>query len=84
MEFPHSYVDELVESYIGALINAKMWQTVASQYAHGNIPGPTLDSAQKLHQQALEPLWNAYKQERQIGNSPEQALQILLAKVRNL
>jgi hypothetical protein len=78
----YSHVDDLVEKYIGALISARMWQTIASQYCPAGIAGPTLESARKQHQQALEPLWIEYKKERQRGNSPEASLQMLLSKLR--
>jgi hypothetical protein len=80
----YNYVDELVERYIGTIITAKMWQTIAAQYCSGGIPSPTLDSAHKRHQQALEPLLTEYKKERRLGNNPEQALQTLLAKLRSV
>jgi hypothetical protein len=77
----YDYVDDLVEKYIGAILTARMWQTLASQYCAGGIPSPTIEAAHKRHQQNLEPLWSEYKKQRKLGNSPEVALQILLPKL---
>ncbi len=78
----HSYVDDLVEKFIGALITARMWQTLATQYCPAGIPSPTIEAARKQHQQHLDPLWIEYKKERQQGNGPEVSLQMLLSKIR--
>lgn len=80
----HEYVDELFEKYIDALVRAKTWQTVASQYCRGDIPGQTLSNARKPHQQALDSYLSEYKRARRLGTAPEQALQILRVKMRDL
>jgi hypothetical protein len=76
-----NYIDELVEKFFGAMINAKMWQTIAMDHTE-NIPGPILDNVRKRHQQALEPLWNEYKKQRLLGNDPQAVLRIVLPKLR--
>lgn len=77
-----NYIDELVEKFIGAMINAKMWQTIATDCCTEGIPAPMIDKVRKQHQQALEPAWNEYKKQRLLGNDPELALRIALPMLR--
>jgi hypothetical protein len=77
-----NYVDDIVEKYIGALITARMWQTLANQYCPAAIPAPTIEAAHNQHRQQLDPLWIEYMKERQQVSDPEVAVQTLLSKLR--
>ena len=73
---------ELVEMYKGALRSAREWQEVATIYTQGHNEGLLLETARLKHRPFLRALFGEFDQARERGLPAEEALRLLLAKLR--
>lgn len=73
---------ELIEMYKGALRASREWQTVALHYGGGRTEGQVLETARRHHRPFLAELFREFDQAREREFPAEDALRLLLAKLR--